>query len=99
MDNPVSEEIQMIRGVRQGDPISSKLSTTTVQEVFEKAHREEKEVHIDGEKNLSDLRFAYDVALTTEDVKDNYGTSAKKRERRKLKKKKNVMIHKEKTNS
>ena len=26
----------MIRGVRQGDPISPKLSTTTVQEVFEK---------------------------------------------------------------
>ena len=37
--------------------------------MFKKAQPEEKGVNIDGEK-LLDLRFADDVALTTEDVKD-----------------------------
>ena len=34
MDNQVSEEIPILRGVRQGDPTSSKLFTATSQEVF-----------------------------------------------------------------
>ena len=55
--------------MRQGDPISPKLFTATIQEVFKNAQLEEKAIHIDGE-NLSNLRFADDVALTTEDVRD-----------------------------
>ena len=69
IDNQVSEEIPILRGVRQGDPISPKLFTTTIQEVFKNAELEEKGINTDGEK-LSNLRFADDVALTTEDVKD-----------------------------
>ena len=69
MDNQVSEEIPLLRGVRQGDPISPILFTATTQEVFEIAHLEEKSINIDREK-LSNLRFADDVALTTDDVKD-----------------------------
>ena len=34
MDTPVSEEIPILRGVRQEDPISPKLFTATIQEVF-----------------------------------------------------------------
>ena len=69
MDNQASEEIPILRGVRQGDPISPKLFTATIQEVFKNAQPEEKGINIDGEK-LSNLRFADDVALTTGDVKD-----------------------------
>ena len=55
--------------MRQGDPISPKLFTATIQEVFKNTQLEEKGINIDGEK-LSNLRFADDVALTTEDVRD-----------------------------
>ena len=68
MDNQVSEEIPVLKGTKQGDPISPKLFTATNQEVFKNAQLEEKGLNIDGEK-LLDLRFADDVALTTEDVK------------------------------
>ena len=33
-DNYVSEDIPVLRGVKQGDPINPKLATATVQEVF-----------------------------------------------------------------
>ena len=69
MDSQVSEEIPILRGVRQGDPISTKLFTATIQEVFKNAQLEEKGINIDGEK-LSNHRFADDVALTIEDVRD-----------------------------
>ena len=69
MDNQASQEIPIQRRMRQKDPISPKLFTTTIQEVFKNAQLEEKGVNIDGEE-LSDLRFADDVALTTEDVKE-----------------------------
>ena len=81
MDNQVSEEIPILKGVRQGDPISPKLFTTTIQRVFKNAQLEEKGRDIDGEK-LPDLRFADDVTITT---KVRYGTSVKHHERRKLK--------------
>ena len=69
MDNQVLEKIPILRGVRQGDTISPILFTATIQEVFKNAYLEEKRIDIDGEK-LSDLRFADDVALATEGVKD-----------------------------
>ena len=66
MDNQVLEEIPILRGVRQGDPISPKLFAATIQGVFKNAQLEEKGINIE---KLLDLRFADDVALTTEDVK------------------------------
>ena len=69
LDSQVSEEIPILRGMRQGDSVSPKLFTATIQEVFKTAQLEEKGINIDGEK-LSNLTFADDVALTTEDVKD-----------------------------
>ena len=55
--------------MKQGDPIFPKLFTATVQEVFKYAQLEEKGIGKDGEK-LSDLRFAVNLAITTEVVKD-----------------------------
>ena len=67
IDSQVSEEIPILRGMRQGDPISPKLFTATFEVVFKNAQLEEKGINIDEEK-LSNLRFANDVALTIEDV-------------------------------
>ena len=61
--------MSILRGMIQGDPISPKLFTAIIQEVFKNAPLEEKGMNIDGQK-LSDIRFADDVVLTTEDVKD-----------------------------
>lgn len=63
LDNHVSEAFRIERGVRQGDPISPKLFTTAIEEVFRRADLKEG-ITIDGEE-LKDLRFADDVALCT----------------------------------
>ena len=47
--NQVSEEMPKLRGVRQGDPISQRLFTGTIQEVFKNAQSEEKGINTDGE--------------------------------------------------
>ena len=63
----------ILRGMRQGDPVYPKLFTATIQEVFKNAQLEEKGIDINGEK-LSNLRFADDVALTTEDMEHQLNT-------------------------
>ena len=67
LDKQVSTEFPIHRGVRQGDPLSPKLFTTIVEEVFKKADISEG-VNVDGE-NLTNLRFADDVALFNETTK------------------------------
>ena len=57
-------EIIIIRGVRQGGPISPMLFTAAIQEVFKNSQLGSRGIGIAGEK-LRDLRFADDVALTT----------------------------------
>ena len=69
IDNDVSKQIHMKRGVRQGDTISPKIFTTAIEEVFKNLDMDKRGVNIDGEW-LTDLRFADDVALTTTSVKD-----------------------------
>ena len=64
MENQTSEEIKILRGVRQGDPISPKLFTTAIEQIFKNSDLNPRGIDIDGEK-LTDLRFADDVALTT----------------------------------
>ena len=64
LDNHVSEKFVIERGVRQGDPISPKLFTAAIEEIFKTASLS-KGILIDGE-HLKDLRFADDVALCTE---------------------------------
>ena len=51
------------RVVRQGDPISPKLFTAAIEDIFRKAELTDG-IDMDGE-TLTDLRFADDVALLT----------------------------------
>ena len=60
-----SEKIRIKRGVRQGDTISPKLFTATLESIFRRLNRENKGLKIDGEL-LSNLRFAEDILLCTE---------------------------------
>ena len=64
LDKLVSDEFPIHRGVRQGDPLSPELFTAVIEEVFKKADISEG-VNVDG-KNLTNLRFADDVALFNE---------------------------------
>ena len=60
-----SEKIRIKRGVRQGDTISPKLFTATLESIFRRLNLENKGMKIDGEF-LSNLRFADDIFLCTE---------------------------------
>ena len=60
-----SEKIGIKRGVRQGDTISPKLFTATLESIFRRLNSENKGVKIDGEF-LSNLRFADDLFLCRE---------------------------------
>ena len=60
-----SEKIRIKRGVRQGDTISPKLFTATLESIFRRLNWENKGVKIDGEF-LPYRRFADDIFLCTE---------------------------------
>ena len=60
----MSTEFPIHRGVRQRDPLSPKLFTAVLEELFKKVDISEG-VNADGE-NLTNLRFADDVALFNE---------------------------------
>ena len=57
-----SEKIRTKRGVKQGDTISRKLFTVTLEGIFRRLNWEYKGVKIDGEF-LSNLGFADDIIL------------------------------------
>jgi len=69
LDKDVSQIITIDRGVRQGDTLSPKVFTTTMECIFKNIPLDERGINIDGEK-LTDLRFADDVALIASSVKD-----------------------------
>ena len=68
----MSDEFPIHRGVRQGDPLSPKLFTAIMEEVFKKEDITEG-IIVDGE-NLTNLRFADDVALFNQKNKTNEKT-------------------------
>ena len=67
LDQLVSDEFPINRGVRQGDPLSLKVFTAVMEEVFKKADISEGK-HVDGEK-ITNLSFSDDVALFNENTK------------------------------
>ena len=46
-----TNKIRIVEGVRQGNTISPKLFTATLESIFRKIDLEEKGINIDGEKN------------------------------------------------
>ena len=66
IDDLVSEKFQIKRGVRQGDPISPKLFSAAIETIFQTVDLD-KGLNIDGE-TLTNLRFADDVALKTNNI-------------------------------
>ena len=60
-----SEKINIKRGVRQGDTITPKLFTSTLESIFRRLNWENKGLKID-EEYLNHLRFADDIFLCTE---------------------------------
>ena len=60
-----SEKTRIKRGVRQGDTISPKLFTATLESIFRRLNWENKGVKIDREF-LTNLRFTDDIFLCTE---------------------------------
>ncbi|XP_072024905.1 uncharacterized protein [Amphiura filiformis] len=69
IDNDISKQVRIERGVRQGDALSPKLFTTALEEVFKKSNLKGNGINIDLEMQ-TDLRFADDVALTTSSVRN-----------------------------
>ena len=67
LDKSVCEEFPIHRGVRQGDPLSPKLFTAVMEEVFKQADISQG-VYVD-EENRTNFRFADDVALFNETTK------------------------------
>nr|XP_034832243.1 uncharacterized protein LOC117989050 [Maniola hyperantus] len=63
------KEIKLGRGVRQGDPVSPKLFTAVLEEIFRQLNWEQSGITINGE-NLSHLRFADDIIIFSP-TKDN----------------------------
>ena len=64
IDKLVSDEFPINRGARQGDLLSPKLFTAVMEAVFKKVDISEG-ITVDGE-NLTNIRFANDVALFNE---------------------------------
>lgn len=68
-DETKTNAIKIKRGVRQGDTISPKLFTLALEDVFKNLKWENKGIKIDG-TYLNNLRFADDIVLISDDIKE-----------------------------
>ncbi|CAH2097703.1 unnamed protein product [Euphydryas editha] len=62
----IGDSFPINRGVRQGDPLSPKLFTAVLEQVFRKLNWEHLGLNINGSR-LNNLRFADDIILLEED--------------------------------
>lgn len=63
------DEINIERGVRQGDPLSPKLFIAVLENIFQKLNWKNRGVYINGQY-LNHLRFADDIVIIAETAKD-----------------------------
>ncbi|KAL3287523.1 hypothetical protein HHI36_001992 [Cryptolaemus montrouzieri] len=68
-EETTSKEIPVKRGIRQGDTISPKLFTLSLEDVFKGLKWETRGITIDGVR-LNHLRFADDIVLISDDAED-----------------------------
>lgn len=68
-DELETQKIPIQRGVRQGDPISPKLFTLALEDVFKQVNWENKGLNIDG-RYLSHLRFADDIVIISNNLNE-----------------------------
>jgi hypothetical protein len=59
----------LLRGVKQGDPLSPKLFTRLLEQIFRQMDWHNRGIDIDGRK-LSNLRFADDIVLFAKSAKE-----------------------------
>lgn len=64
-----TDPVKIKRGVRQGDPISPKLFTLAMEDIFKTLNWENKGILINGER-LNNLRYADDIVLITDNFID-----------------------------
>ena len=78
----MSDEFPINRGVSQGDPLSPKLLTAVMVEIFKKADISER-INVDVQKKLTNLKFADGVALFNEKNQNNGTKTLKQSELKK----------------
>ena len=66
LENTATNSFKILKGVRQGDPISPKLFTAAMEDVFRNLDWQSKGIVINGEY-LNHLRFADDILLVSHD--------------------------------
>lgn len=66
---PETKPVAIRRGVRQGDTLSPKLFTLVLEDIFKTLHWEGCGINIEG-KRLSNLRFADDIVLFSDNPTD-----------------------------
>ena len=69
MTDKTSESFKIERGVRQGDPISPKLFSAVLEDIFRRLNWEDRGVKING-KRLNHLRFADDIVTISETAEE-----------------------------
>ena len=66
LENTTTSVFKILKGVRQGDPISPKLFTAAMEDVIRNMDWQSKVIAINGE-HLTHLRFADDIMLVSHD--------------------------------
>ena len=84
LNDTITDSIEILRGVRQGDPMSPKLFTAALEEALRNIDWSDKGILVDGEY-LNHLRFADDILIlshTPEELQEMIHDLAEERVKR-----------------